>query len=121
MVQRYRSANQTPLGSRLVSCVALGVYLVALVVMPAWHGHACEHEHTTETCCEHSDHVPDSPPVSDNSCPICEFAHLAVPFHTIAEPLLWQADIVSEISFAVSIPSVGHATALPPCRAPPVL
>ena len=118
MTKRASGKNQKPFWSRFISCAALGLYVFALVAMPALHGHSCEHP--AETCCNHSEHVPDVP-LSDDPCPICEFAHLAIPFFVISEPLLLQADIVVQISFTVSIPLVADAAVLPPCRAPPVL
>jgi len=103
--------------NRFISCAALGLYIVALVVLPALHEHGCEHD--AATCCEHSESSPILP-VSSDTCSICEFAHLAIPFFVVSEPLLSQADICSEISFTVSIPSVTEVAVLPPCRAPPV-
>ena len=117
MRKRFFHNNRKPIGSRFVSCIALGLYVLALVVLPALHGHGCEHD--TATCCKHSESPPILP-VSNDSCSICEFAYLAIPFFEISEPPLFQADINSEISFTVSIPSVAEATLLPPCRAPPV-
>jgi hypothetical protein len=118
MFERFRRNNRMPLWSRLVSCAALGLYLFALVILPAMHGHSCEH--AADTCCGHSESAPQHVPDADD-CPICEFALLAVPYFTVAEPLLWQAESVSDVSFVVSIPSVADVTALPPCRAPPVI
>jgi len=105
--------------SRLIACATLGLYLIALVIMPALHRHDCEH--AAEICCEHSESPPHPTPHSDDSCPICEFALLAVPYLTVSEPLLWQSDIVSELFFTDSILSVAYVTTLPPCRAPPVI
>ena len=120
MIKRLHGKNWNLFKNRyrLISCVALGLYVFALVVLPGLHGHGCDHP--VETCCEHSESTPDLPD-SDDACPICEFAVLAVPFLTASDPLLWQPDTVSEISFTLSIPPVADATDLPPCRAPPIV
>jgi len=110
--------NWKPLWDRFVACAVLGLYTFALIVLPALHGHGCEVN--ADTCCEHSD-TDSTLPVQDDSCSICEFAWLTVPFCMIDEPLLSQADICSEISYTISLPSVADGTLLPPCRAPPVL
>ena len=117
MSKQFHCEDQKPFWNRFISCTALGLYVCACVAMPALHGHSCEHP--AETCCEHSESAPDIP-AADDPCPICEFAHLVVPFFVFSEPLLLQAVSVSQISFTVSIPLVADAAALPPCRAPPV-
>jgi len=91
--------------------------MFAFVVLPAFHGHGCES--SIETCCEHPD-TESSFPVPEDSCLICEFARLTVPFCVIDTPHLSQEDIGSELSFTISRPSVADATILPPCRASPV-
>ena len=116
--QFHRNDRKSP-WNRFTSCAALTLYLFALVVIPALHGHDCENG--TATCCEHSETIPDQNSVPVDSCPICEFVHLVVPFFTVSEPLLYRTDIVDEVCVVVSIPSVAHATILPPCRAPPVI
>ena len=118
MMKRHCGKNRNPFRNRFVSCAALGLYVFALIVLPGLHGHNCERP--VETCCEHSEPAP-CLPNSDDSCPICEFAVLVVPFFVVAEPLLWRVDAVSEISFTLSIPPVANVTDLPPCRAPPVV
>jgi hypothetical protein len=121
MTKRTSGENRKSFWNRFAACAALGLYVFALVVMPALHGHSCgHHADTTDTCCQHSEHAPDVP-LSDDPCPICEFAHLAIPFFVMSEPLLLQMDIVAQISFTVSIPLVADAAILPTCRAPPVL
>jgi hypothetical protein len=117
MSKRLYSKKSDPLWNRFTSCAVLGLYVLALVVLPALHGHGCEQD--AATCCEHSESSPIFP-VSSDTCSICEFAHLAIPFFEISEPLPLQADTCSEIFFTVSIPSVAEVTVLPPCRAPPV-
>ena len=118
MRKRFCGKNRSPFRNRWVSCAALGLYAFALVVIPVLHEHECDHP--AEACCEHSEPVPHHPD-SDDSCSICEFATLAVPFVTVAEPLLWQVNAVSEISFILWIPPVADVTDLPPCRAPPAV
>ena len=117
MTKRSCGENRNPFRNRFISCVALGLYTFALIILPSWHRHC--YEHLTDTCCEHSEPT-SCPPDSDDSCPVCEFAVLAVPFLTASEPLLWQTDVIHEISFSLSIPPVADVTDLPPCRAPPV-
>ena len=106
------------LWSRSVSCAVLGLYAFILTVIPILHNHGCEHP--DETCCEHSDPGPTIPD-SDDSCLICEFAVLAVPYLMVSESLVWQPDVVSEICLTLSIPPVADVTDIPPCRAPPVI
>ncbi|MDR0326805.1 MAG: hypothetical protein LBI05_00765 [Planctomycetaceae bacterium] len=120
MVARFRNKNRKSLWSRLVTYAALGLYLFALVILPALHRLCCEHTHAA-SCCEHSEHTPQPTHDSDDSCPICEFAQLVVPYWTVSEPLLRQPDIGFTISFILLAPSVAHATILPPCRAPPAV
>ena len=120
MLGRSRNNNRKPRWSRFVVCAALGLYLPTLVSVPMLHTHGCEHD--VKVCCNGhpaSGHIP--APDSDDSCLACEFAHLVIPFFMISEPLVWRTDIVDEICVTVSVPSVAHATALPPCRAPPAV
>jgi hypothetical protein len=119
MVRRFRSENQKLRWNRMVSCAVLGVYLLAFVLLPTVHGYICTN--TAKTSCQQSHSAPLQEPVSGDSCPICEFAHLIIPFFTVAEPLLWQPDTVAEVCFTTPIPPVVYAAALPPCRAPPIL
>ena len=114
-MKRFRCENRNLLRHRFISCATLGLYAFALIVLPVFHEHGCDH--SVETCCDHSEPVPSD---SDDSCPICEFAVLAVPFLAVPEPLLWQADAASEISLTLLILPVADVTDLPPCRAPPV-
>ena len=111
MFKRFRRENRKPMWSRFISCVALGFYVFALVVMPALdvYNHGCRAEMSSEQ----SD--------TEKNCPICEFARLAVPFFVVADPFVLQTDVSAEIFFTVSIPLVVSATDLPPCRAPPVV
>ena len=118
MIGQFCGKNRNLFRNRWVSCAALGLYAFALIILPVLHEHGCDHP--TETCCGHSEPAPSLPDSSD-SCPICEFAVLAVPFLTASEPLLWQPDTISEISSTLSIPPVAGVTDLPPCRAPPVV
>ena len=115
MYRQIFRRTRKPLGHRLVSSAALGLYVFALVVMPSLHVHGCGHG--AGTCCEHS--APDLLD-SEGTCSICEFAHLMVPCLVISEPLLLQAEVVFKASFTASVPLVAETTVLPPCRAPPV-
>jgi hypothetical protein len=111
MFKRFRCENRKPVWSRFVSCAAIGLYVFALVVMPAVdvYNHGCRAEVNGEQS------------NSEKDCPICEFARLVVPFFVVADPFVLQTDTGVEICFTISIPSVVSATALPPCRAPPVV
>jgi hypothetical protein len=117
MTKRFRGKNRNSFLNRILSCIALVLYSLALIAMPVMHVHGCEHD--TDSCCGHSHSVP----TLDNGevCPICEFAHLTVPFFTVTEPLLGQSNTVFSISLPVSIPPVIQIAALPPSRAPPVI
>ena len=106
--------------SRFISCAALSAYLFAFVVLPVLHSHSGEHEHEVKTCCSEQS-IPVPAPDSDNSCTICEFAHLIVPLFMISEPLVQRSDIVDRAHFAIAIPLAVHTATLPPCRAPPVI
>jgi len=119
MLKQDHHTSRKPLWFRFVSCVAFGFYLFALVAMPAldrlvFHHAVTPSEHYSDS---------DSTPVSDseNSCPICKFVQCAIPFFAVSDPLVQQIDAVSEVCLTVSIPSVIHAAALPPCRAPPTV
>ena len=105
--------------NRLISCAALSLYVCALVVMPAVHGHSCEHQATT--CCEHHSESDSDLPVPEDTCSLCEFVRLAIPFVVIDLPVPLQAEIGCDLSFTISIPSVADAAILPPCRAPPAV
>jgi hypothetical protein len=100
---------------RFVACAVLGLYAFALVAMPALHGNV--HDYLTEPCCESSDC---DHPVPEETCPLCEFVRAAVPFCIFAETYPLQMDIIFNLSFTDSKPSVADGTILPPCRAPPV-
>ena len=113
--------NRKPQRIRIASCAALGLYLLTLVAVPMLHTHGGEHD--VKICCrEHPVpppcHIP--APNSDDSCPVCEFANLVIPFTTVFEPLMERIDIVDEVCIAASIPTVAYAAALPSCRAPPI-
>jgi hypothetical protein len=118
MLKQDHRTSQKPLWFRFISCAVFGFYLFALVAMPALDQLVFHH---AVTCSEHSSDS-DSTPVSDseNSCPICKFVQLAVPFFEVSDPLIGQWDTVSEVYLTVAIPSVAHAAALPACRAPPM-
>ena len=122
MIGQLWDDNRKPQWVRLVSCTALVFYLFTLVAVPMLHTHGGGHE--AKNCCGEPP-TPDSSrvptPDSDDSCPVCEFAHLVVPFFTHSEPLIWRADTVEEIYSTLLIPSVASVTALPPCRAPPMI
>ena len=111
MCKRFRCENRKPVWNRFVSCAVIGLYMFALVVMPAVdvYNHGCR----AAMGSEQSD--------SEKDCPICEFARLAVPFFVVADPFVLQTDTGIEICFTFPIPSVANVTALPPCRAPPVV
>ena len=93
--------------------------MLALVVLPVLDRYVFDH-----SIAAYSSRSPDSGrvpvPNSENSCPICQFVHQAIPFFEVSDPLVWQVDIVAEAYVAISIPSVLYITALPPSRAPPV-
>ena len=122
MLKCFRRNNRKPQRIRFAACTALGLYLLTLFAVPMLHTHGCEH--AVQTCC-HDHPAPDSKhvpvPDSDDSCPVCEFAHHVISFFMISEPLIGQTNSVDEVWVTISIPSVAHATALPPCRAPPVV
>jgi Sec-independent protein secretion pathway component TatC len=111
MVKRFRRENRKPVWNRFVSCAIIGLYVFALVVMPAVdvYNHGCR----AVMGSEQSD--------SEKDCPICEFARLAVPFVVVADPFVLQMDTSAELCLIISIPSVADVTDLPPCRAPPVV
>ena len=102
-----------------MSCAVLALYGFAFIAMPAMHGYTCEH--LVETCCTHHSESDYPHPDPEDTCLLCEFVRLAIPFVTIDVPILLQVDIACERSFTVLIPSVVDATVLPPCRAPPVV
>jgi len=116
MTKQFFSKNWTPLWSRFASCIALSLYMFAIVAMPALHEHVLH----TETACEQS------APVSDDSCSVCEFVRSTVYLVVTTEGHLSQVTIDFNISSAdsilstVSVFSVANETVLPPCRAPPV-
>ena len=121
MFGRLHTNNRKPQWSRFISCAVLGLYLLTLFAVPMLHTHGCEHE--VQTCCsEHSDSVPSHVPIpdSDDSCPVCEFANLIIPFFTVSEPFVWRTDIAGEVYVTISALPVAYAIILPPCRAPPV-
>ena len=119
MSKRLYSKKSDPFRNRFLSCTALALYVCALVAMPALDG--LLHAHLVAPGLECADPDPNSQlPVPTDTCPICQFMRLAVPFVTVEVPLPIQADVVFDISFSVSIPLVTNVLPLPPCRAPPV-
>ena len=112
MLGRLHTNNRKPQWNRFVSCAALGLCLFALVAMPALDQHIFHHSAVT-----YSEHSSDS----ENTCPICQFVRLVTPYFVDIELVPLPTDIVVETCLTVSIPSVAYATALPPCRAPPVV
>ena len=120
MCSQFRSNNWKPQWCRFLACAALGGYLFTLFAAPVLHTHGCTHD--VKTCCnEHSDSVPAQAPDSDDSCSVCEFARLVIPFFIVSEPLMWRADVVDEACVTVSFSRVACVAVLPPCRAPPVV
>ena len=118
MAERSCSENRNPFRNRFVSYTTVGLYVFALIILPVLHGHSCEHP--VETSSEHSEPAPGFPD-SDDSCPICAFAVLIVPFLMAYEPLLEQTITFSELSCILLILPVVDVTDLPPCRASPVV
>ena len=111
MVERFCNENRKRVWNRFVACAAIGLYVFALIVMPALdvYNHGCR----AAMGHEQSD--------SEKDCPICEFARLAVPFVMVADPFVLQMDTSTELCSIISIPSVATVTPLPPSRAPPVV
>ncbi|MCL2119119.1 MAG: hypothetical protein FWH27_11905 [Planctomycetaceae bacterium] len=109
MFKRFRDKNRKPGWSRFISCAVLGFYLFAFVVLPAAHGFW------------HSNSTPVSILDSGNACPICKLDRLAIPLFTAPDLTVMPSETVAKVSLCVSIPPVADATALPSCRAPPVL
>jgi hypothetical protein len=108
MLTRFRSENRKPGWGRFVTCAVLVLYLFAFVVMPVLHERW------------HSGFTSVSSLVSGDSCPLCKFVRVAVPFFASPELFEWQSETVAQAFSIISIPSVADAIALPLCRAPPV-
>jgi hypothetical protein len=119
MFKRFYYKTRKPFWSRFVSCTALGFYLFALIVMPALHWHAFGHGAVASS--EHSadfDTVPTSD--SEETCPMCQFVCLAIPFFVVSDPLPQPTDTIAEVCSTLPTLLVVDATDLPPCRAPPI-
>jgi len=90
MTRRFYSKNRTPFWSRFTSCAVLGLYVFALVALPAWHG--LVHTYFVESSLANTDSAPNSKsPIPEDKCPVCEFVRTAVPFAEIDIPLLEPA------------------------------
>ena len=108
MLTRFRSENRKPGWGRFVTCAVLVLYLFAFVVLPVLHERL------------HSGFASTSSLVSGDSCPLCKFVRVAVPYFASPDLFDGQSETVAQAFFFISIPSVADATALPLCRAPPV-
>jgi len=117
MFARFCTNNRKPRWRRFISCAVLGLYLLALVAAPALHWHLFDHSAVSYS--EHSSSDSNSTPVSEDTCPLCQFVRAAIPYFVDAEPFQVQTDTVAEAYFTVSNPLVAYVTVLPPCRAPP--
>jgi len=102
--------------SRFIACTVLVLYTLAVVVIPSVHKHGFGFFGAEICCGQTADPTPD-----DSDCIICLFSHVAVSFSLVDDPLPLLADVAILISLMASLPPVADdATALPPCRAPPV-
>jgi hypothetical protein len=101
--------------TKMLTYVTLGVYLYALVILPALHVHDDTHHHDNDTAAVEAVHE------AEANCGLCQFIHLTVPLCEAPELFSVTEKIFRQPPAANPSFPVTFVIGLPPSRAPPLV